>query len=235
MKKFIPLIIFILLLIAALSFFRYMIQSKKPVSVAPTNTLGTTTEKPSPTEESHPTIDATPTKTMPEQLQPPALTIDKNKQYTAILTTSAGTISILLAADKTPVTANNFIYLAQKHFYDNTVFHRVIKGFMIQGGDPTGTGAGGPGYQFNDEPFVGDYTRGTVAMANAGPNTNGSQFFIMHGDNQLPKNYVIFGRVISGIDIVDAIAAAPVAAGSSGENSKPVTPVTVKSVEIQER
>ena len=122
-----------------------------------------------------------------------------------------------------------------KSFYNNVVFHRVIKGFMIQGGDPTGTGTGGPGYQFADEPFTGEYTRGTVAMANSGPNTNGSQFFIMHADYPLPKNYVIFGQVAKGLDVVDKIAAAPVEMSSSGEQSKPVNPVKVNSVEIIEK
>src|SRR3989344_9153658 len=118
-----------------------------------------------------------------------------NMQVT--LKTTEGDIVIELKND-TPKTSQNFFDLAQKSFYNNVVFHRVIKGFMIQGGDPTGTGTGGPGYQFADEPFTGEYTRGTVAMANSGPNTNGSQFFIMHADYSLPKNYVIFGHVISG-------------------------------------
>ena len=159
---------------------------------------------------------------------------DTNKNYTAILKTSEGNIEITLNAKETPITVNNFVSLAKKNFYDNTIFHRVIKGFMIQGGDPTGTGAGGPGYQFDDEKFSGEYTRGTVAMANAGPNTNGSQFFIMQEDNQLPHNYVIFGKVVSGMDVVDKIANAPVTYNSSGEMSKPITPVTVNSVEITE-
>jgi len=105
---------------------------------------------------------------------------------------------------------------------------------MIQGGDPKGNGTGGPGYTFDDEPFTGDYTRGTVAMANSGPNTNGSQFFIMHADYDLPRNYVIFGDVINGMEAVDAVATAPVMQSASGEESQPVTPVTVQSVDIQE-
>lgn len=156
------------------------------------------------------------------------------KKEIAVLDTTAGTIEIELSAE-TPVTSSNFVTLASKHFYDNTIFHRVIKGFMIQGGDPKGDGTGGPGYKFNDEPFTGEYTRGTVAMANAGPNTNGSQFFIMHADYPLPKNYVIFGHVIKGIEVVDKIATAPVTMSGSGEDSKPVTPVVVKSVTIEEQ
>lgn len=166
---------------------------------------------------------------------PPAMQIDVNKSYTATLHTTAGDIVIALDAKATPVTVNNFVFLAGQHFYDNTIFHRVIKGFMIQGGDPQGDGTGGPGYRFNDEPVTGDYTRGTVAMANAGPNTNGSQFFIMHADYGLPKNYVIFGHVTEGLDAVDKIAEAPVTMSASGEDSKPVTPVTVTSVDISEK
>src|SRR3989344_854793 len=177
--------------------------------------------------------------TMPQQpqnktLSPPTMEIDQNKTYTAVLSTTAGEISIELNAKQTPKTVNNFIYLAKQGFYDGVIFHRVIRGFMIQGGDPTGTGAGGPGYQFADEPFEGDYTRGTVAMANAGHNTNGSQFFIMHGDQPLPKNYVIFGKVVAGMETVDKIAQAEVIASGSGEPSKPVDPVKIVSVKFTE-
>ncbi len=148
------------------------------------------------------------------------------------MTTTEGTISIKLRADKTPITANNFVSLARKGFYDGTVFHRVIKGFMIQGGDPKGNGTGGPGYKFDDEPFEGEYNRGIVAMANSGPNTNGSQFFIMHQDYPLPKNYVIFGEVVEGIEVVDKIAEAEVTPSVTGESSTPVSPVVVEAVEI---
>ena len=130
---------------------------------------------------------------------------------------------------------NNFVTLARKGFYDGTIFHRVIKGFMIQGGDPTGTGAGGPGYRFDDEQFEGEYVQGTVAMANAGPNTNGSQFFIMHGDMALPKNYVIFGQVIGGMQTVDMIATAPTKPGKFGERSTPVNPVKILKATICEK
>ncbi|MBD3279661.1 MAG: peptidylprolyl isomerase [Candidatus Pacebacteria bacterium] len=161
--------------------------------------------------------------------------IDQNKTYTAVLHTSAGKITISLQAKQTPITVNNFVYLAKNNFYDQTIFHRVIKGFMIQGGDPEGTGRGGPGYRFADEPFTGEYTRGTVAMANAGPDTNGSQFFILHQDYNLPKNYVIFGQVTAGIEVVDQIAAAEVQANATGEVSQPVKPVIVEKVEIIEK
>ncbi|QQS61853.1 MAG: peptidylprolyl isomerase [Candidatus Moraniibacteriota bacterium] len=160
--------------------------------------------------------------------------IDVNKEYSAILRTSQGDIKISLNAKQAPITVNNFIFLSKEKFYENVIFHRVIKDFMIQGGDPTGTGSGGPGYSFKDESIVEEYTKGTLAMANSGPNTNGSQFFIMHVDVSLPKNYVIFGKVISGMDVVDAIASAPVKAGMFGEASTPVNPVIIQSVEISE-
>lgn len=168
-----------------------------------------------------------------EDMKKPKLAINKSKKYTAVMKTTAGEIEIELFANKTPITVNNFVTLSKKKFYENVIFHRVIKGFMIQGGDPTGTGSGGPGYKFDDEKFDGDYLRGTVAMANAGPNTNGSQFFIMHKDNPLPLNYVIFGRVSKGMDTVDAIAEAPMKTG--GEASSPVDPVKIQTVTIIEK
>lgn len=171
-----------------------------------------------------------------KKMETPTIVIDKNKKYQVILKTSEGDVTIQLNSQDTPITVNNFVTLARKNFYNKTVFHRVIKDFMIQGGDPKGDGTGGPGYQFNDEPFAGEYNRGTVAMANAGPNTNGSQFFIMHQDNQsLPKNYVIFGKVTSGMETVDKIAQAEVKPNAIGENSTPVNPVKINSVEIIEK
>lgn len=165
--------------------------------------------------------------------KPPEMQIDVKKKYTATLETSAGKIVIALTAKETPKTVNNFVYLSRKGFYDKTPFHRVVKGFMIQGGDPRGNGTGGPGYKFDDEPFTGAYTRGVVAMANSGPNTNGSQFFIMHADTDLAHDYVIFGKVIEGMEVIDVIASAPTV-NDGRENSKPVTPVVVKSVSIAE-
>jgi len=152
------------------------------------------------------------------------------------LQTSEGAIIIALNSGQTPKTVENFVTLAKKGFYDGTVFHRVISGFMIQGGDPKGDGTGGPGYTFVDEPFTGEYVRGTVAMANAGPDTNGSQFFIMHADYPLPKNYTIFGSVIQGMDTVDKIAGAPVTPNQfTGEPSKPVNPVTIIGATVTEK
>jgi len=162
----------------------------------------------------------------------PEMEINPQKKYQAVLRTTAGEITIDLFADKTPKTVNNFVYLSKNGFYNGTIFHRVIKDFMIQGGDPKGNGTGGPGYKFADEPFEGEYLRGTVAMANSGPDTNGSQFFIMHQDYNLPKNYVIFGQVVEGLTTVDQIAEAEVTRSASNENSKPIEPVKIESVEI---
>jgi len=170
----------------------------------------------------------------PTEVESQKMEIDQTKKYTAVLNTSIGKITIELNAAKTPITVNNFVGLSKKNFYNNTVFHRVINGFMIQGGDPKGDGTGGPGYQFDDEPFEGEYTRGTVAMANAGPNTNGSQFFIMHAVYALSKNYVIFGKVTAGMEVVDKIATASVQASPTGEMSMPVNPVKIESIQILE-
>ena len=168
-----------------------------------------------------------------KSLSKPEMLLDKSKSYTVTLHTSVGDITIELDSQNTPITANNFYYLAKEGFYDGVIFHRTIPGFMIQGGDPTGTGTGSPGYRFDDEPFKGEYTRGTIAMANSGPDTNGSQFFIMHKDYPLPPNYVIFGHVTVGLDTVDKIATAPTKPG--GEGSSPVNPVTINSVDIEEK
>lgn len=168
-----------------------------------------------------------------DSMKKPKLSINTKKSYTALMKTTAGDMTIELFADQTPITVNNFVTLSKKNFYKNVIFHRTIKGFMIQGGDPTGTGSGGPGYKFEDEPFDGEYTRGTLAMANAGPDTNGSQFFIMHKDTPLPKDYTIFGRVVEGLKTVDAIAEAPTK--PEGEGSSPVKPVKILSVTITEK
>ena len=166
---------------------------------------------------------------MPKYSSPPAQTIDPAKKYTATIVTTAGTMTAELYAADAPRTVNNFVTLARDGFYDGVIFHRVIPGFMIQGGDPDGTGRGGPGYKFNDEPVKRRYTRGTLAMANAGPNTNGSQFFIMHADYGLPPSYTIFGKLTSGEDIVDAIASTP-----RDSNDRPRSQVSMTSVTITE-
>lgn len=161
------------------------------------------------------------------------------KMVTATLTTDKGTMTVRLFGDETPNTVNNFETLARRGFYNNTVFHRVMKGFMIQGGDPKGDGTGGPGYTFADEKITRDYTRGTIAMANSGPNTNGSQFFIMHADYALPKQYVIFGTIdasdSASLATLDAIANAPVVDSGTGEISKPVTPTVLQLINIEEK
>ena len=162
--------------------------------------------------------------------EPPSRIIDPEASYSAVINTSAGAITVELLTGDAPATVNNFVFLAREGFYDGVIFHRTIPGFMIQGGDPTGTGAGGPGYRFADEPVQRPYTRGVMAMANAGPNTNGSQFFLMHADYPLPPNYTIFGQAVSGLETIDAIATAPTRPG--GENSSPVTPAVIQSVEI---
>ena len=160
---------------------------------------------------------------------PPAMTIDPASSYAATIETSAGTLTAELFADDAPRTVNNFVFLARDGFYEGVIFHRVIDGFMIQGGDPTGTGSGGPGYRFEDEPVKRRYLRGTLAMANAGPDTNGSQFFVMHADYPLPPNYTIFGKLTSGQEVVDAIATA-----RTGSQDRPVDPVRITSVTITE-
>ena len=155
----------------------------------------------------------------------------------AIIATEAGDIEADIFVQGAPKAAANSVKLAKEGFYDDVIFHRVIPGFMIQGGDGqfgkkatlnTGrVGTGGPGYKFDDEPFTGNYLRGTMAMANAGPNTNGSQFFIMHADYGLPKSYIIFGQVTKGLEVVDAIASAP-------RNSRdlPDAPTAMKSITV---
>ena len=166
---------------------------------------------------------------------PPPMTIDQNKTYTATIKTNYGDIVIQLFPKEAPLTVNNFIFLSRAGFYNGVKFHRVVKGFMIQSGDPTGTGAGGPGYQFQDElPTTRNYTKGTIAMANAGPNTNGSQFFIMLSNYSLPKSYSIFGQVSSGQDVVDKIGNVPVKM-ANGENSSPTVDVHIVTVTITEQ
>jgi len=138
----------------------------------------------------------------------PELSLDKTKQYTANIKTDKGDITVGLYADKVPNTVNNFIFLARSGFYNNTMFHRVIANFMVQGGDPTGTGSGGPGYNFNDEfhPKLRHDKPGVLSMANAGPNTNGSQFFITHVPTPwLDGKHSVFGQIIDGLSVLMAI------------------------------
>lgn len=164
------------------------------------------------------------------------ITSTKNLMHTITLETNKGTIVFETYDADAPKAVENFITLANKNFYDGVIFHRVIEGFMIQGGDPTGTGRGGPGYTFADElnpsteSYKKGYVRGTVAMANAGPNTNGSQFFIMHKDGPLPHNYTIFGTVVSGIETVDAIATSAVDA-----SDRPLDKIVINKVTVAQK
>ena len=159
----------------------------------------------------------------------------KNQTMTATIHTNKGDIELAFFADSAPKTVENFRTLAEDDFYQGVIFHRVIEDFMIQGGDPTGTGSGGPGYTFDDEldpdskAAERGYARGTLAMANSGPNTNGSQFFIMHKDQDLPFNYTIFGYVTAGMDVVDEIAAV-----DTNTSDKPLNDITIEEVEIHE-
>lgn len=140
----------------------------------------------------------------------PPVCISTTKKYTIDFQTDVGTITAVLDPTKAPKTVNSFVFLTGYHYFDGIVFHRVIPDFVIQGGDPTGTGSGGPGYQFADElPKAGEYKNGSLAMANSGPNTNGSQFFIIDGSQgtALPPNYSLFGQVTTGMDVVNKIIA----------------------------
>ncbi len=160
----------------------------------------------------------------------PPMGVDPAKRYSATLETTIGTMVIALDAAAAPLTVNNFVYLAAHHYYDGVIFHRIIKGFMCQGGDPEGSGRGGPGYKFGDElPKPGKYQIGSVAMANAGPNTNGSQFFIVSGPSGvgLPPLYSLFGQVVKGLDVVEAMQNVATRPGD-----RPVEDVVIKSVTI---
>lgn len=170
-----------------------------------------------------------------QESQAPALQIDLSKNYQAYIKTTHGSLVVDLFVNEAPIAVNNFIVLAANKFYDNTKFHRIIKNFMVQGGDPKGDGTGGPGYTFKDEPITRDYTRGIVAMANRGPNTNGSQFFIVTKDANLPKQYVIFGALNGdeSFATLDKLASVPVTTNPSGENSLPTVEVSIKSINIK--
>jgi cyclophilin family peptidyl-prolyl cis-trans isomerase len=163
----------------------------------------------------------------------PKNNLTKNNMNLVIIKTNFGDIKFQTYDADAPKTVQNFITLAEKGFYDNLTFHRIIKGFMIQGGDPKGDGTGGPGYTFEDElnpeteSYKAGYKKGVVAMANAGPNTNGSQFFIMLEDYPLPNSYTIFGKVVEGQDVVDKIGQV-----ETGTNDKPLNPVIIESVKV---
>ena len=164
----------------------------------------------------------------------PEMNIDISKKYTAVIKTSMGDMSIEFFTEDAPLTVNNFVNLSLDGYYDNVIFHRVISGFMIQGGDPSGTGHGEmgkfPGYKFEDElNNQRSYDKGILAMANAGPDTNGSQFFIMHVDYPLPYQYTIFGFVTEGLDVIDKIASV-----ETGDGDKPINDVVIEKIEVKE-
>jgi len=183
---------------------------------------------------------ATPTPPNPDGSSPqqrkfdeePPMVIDPDKRYVATMVTTKGTMVINLDPLAAPHTVNSFVFLARYHYYDGIVFHRIIPGFVLQGGDPTGTGTGGPGYQFADElPKAGSYKLGSLAMANAGPNTNGSQFFVISGPDgaSLPPLYSLFGEVVSGEDVIGAIDAVGTRSGT------PTEQVVIQSVTVEEK
>jgi peptidylprolyl isomerase len=160
----------------------------------------------------------------------PEMGIDPSKRYTATMETSMGTLVIALDPIAAPITVNNFVFLAAQHYYDGVIFHRIIQGFVCQGGDPDGNGRGGPGYKFVDElPKAGKYQIGSLAMANAGPNTNGSQFFLISGPSGvgLPPAYSLFGQVVKGLDIVEMMQNVP-----TGPGDRPKDDVVIRSVSI---
>jgi cyclophilin family peptidyl-prolyl cis-trans isomerase len=164
--------------------------------------------------------------------EPPPNCIDPEKTYLATVRTNKGDFTITLDAERAPKTVNNFVFLAQNRFYDEIIFHRIIPGFVVQGGDPQGTGQGDPGYRFADElPEAGEYEVGSVAMANSGPDTNGSQFFIITGPQgvELPPNYSLFGKVTAGMDVVRQLEAV----GTPGAGT-PTEEVKMISVRIRE-
>src|SRR5438105_1175095 len=157
--------------------------------------------------------------------------IDPEKTYTAEMVTSKGTMTLALDPVAAPQTVNNFVVLARYHYFDGIVFHRIIPGFVLQGGDPEGTGRGGPGYRFGDElPKPGRYELGSLAMANAGPDTNGSQFFVISGPDgvRLPPSYSLFGKVVKGLDVVASIDAIGTKSGTPKEQ------VVIESVTVTE-
>ncbi|MHB1782220.1 MAG: peptidylprolyl isomerase [Acidimicrobiales bacterium] len=162
---------------------------------------------------------------------PPPMCVDLSKRYTALVKTTKGDLTVALDAIGAPRTVNNFVVLARYHYFDDVAFHRIIPGFVVQGGDPTGSGSGGPGYRFEDElPAPGRYEIGSLAMANAGPDTNGSQFFIISGPQgaALPPAYSLFGKVVAGLDVVAALEQA------GSRTGKPSERVAIESVEITE-
>lgn len=191
-------------------------------------------------QQPQPTPLKTPAAAPKQWASPPEMKINPDKQYIATMKTSLGDIKIELFAKDAPLAVNNFVFLSREGFYEGVIFHRIIKDFMIQGGDPLGNGTGGPGYRFPDElPVKRSYEPGIVAMANAGPNTNGSQFFICNGAScknlDMQPNYVQIGKVVDGMAVVQKISNVETTLGGDRAMSKPVNPPVIKSVVIEER
>jgi cyclophilin family peptidyl-prolyl cis-trans isomerase len=217
--------------------------SKPPSNTPPSSTPASTSQSPASTASSSQASSKPAASSGPKTYsKAPDMQIDTNKKYTATVETTLGTFKIQLFPQETPKTVNNFVFLARDGYYNGVIFHRIMKTFMIQTGDPTGTGSGSPGYKFSDElPPKHKYDPGIVAMANAGPNTNGSQFFICTGadsrslDNY--PNYTQFGQVTDGMDIVQKIASVPVESNPANprEISKPIDPPSIKSITITEQ
>ena len=161
--------------------------------------------------------------------EPPEMGIDPDKRYTATMSTSMGDMVIALDPVRAPKTVNSFVFLALHHYYDGVIFHRIINGFVCQGGDPQGTGTGGPGYKFKDEPVKQRYQLGSVAMANAGPNTNGSQFFLISGSSGvgLPPQYNHFGQIVKGMDVLETMQSV-----DTDRSDRPREDVVINSVTI---
>jgi cyclophilin family peptidyl-prolyl cis-trans isomerase len=239
-------IFFLLLVAAALALAACVLETPTPISsptAAPTQTLSadpTATQIPAQTltTGSTPASDGTPVKrfvetrgvSISQYSNVPPVTIDVTAQYTATIRTNLGTMVIDLFADQAPIAVNNFIFLANDGYYDGQIFHRVIPSFMIQGGDPTGTGFEGPGYRFQDETDTGltfDQP-GKLAMANSGPGTNGSQFFVTTAPTpHLNGRHTIFGQVAEGQDVADAISLV-----QTGAQNRPSTPVVIQGIDI---
>jgi cyclophilin family peptidyl-prolyl cis-trans isomerase len=237
MKKAVHLLLFVILLTAILVLSACGSSSESTPTPTPPPT---TTISPTPTAKPISTVTPTPTSTKIMQWNSaPAMSIDQNKQYVATMKTNYGDIVLQLFPKDAPLAVNNFIFLARQGYYNGVKFHRVVKGFMIQSGDPTGTGSGTPGYSFADEKITRDYLAGTLAMANAGPNTNGSQFFICLVDcrNILAKNYTIFGIVSGGMDVVQNIGNVSVKANPrmGNEVSSPTVDVHINTITIEEK
>jgi len=182
----------------------------------------------SPTQAPQPEPESAPEVTIMTWDSPPEMTIDTGKKYTAIMETEKGNLVIELFAADVPKTVNNFVFLAREGYYDGTTFHRVLPGFMVQGGDPTGTGRGGPGYRFEDEFTQHGHKAGALSMANAGPNTNGSQFFICYAPQQgLDGRHSVFGQLVEGMDVLESITPRDPSQNPQFEGDK-IIKVTIK-------